>query len=99
MKHLSEIGRRKRFNQPACRDCKPLTRAVRCEDDKQNVALAIHFFCLRLQCRRERRDGGVAACFAVEFYDHRATPEAVCDDLRCTGRLAPKNALMPEQTE
>ena len=41
----------------------------------------------------------VAARFAIEFYDNRAAPEAVRDDLRCTGRLPPKNALVAEQTE
>jgi hypothetical protein len=32
-------------------------------------------------------------------YDNQATAEAACDDLRCTRRLAPKNALIAKKTE
>ena len=52
-----------------------------------------------MQCCCKRFDSRTAACFAIEFYDNRATAEAVRDDLRCTGRLTPKNTLMAEQTE
>src|SRR5215467_10111355 len=80
-------------------DRKPIAGAVRRKDQKQNVALAIHLFCLRLQCCSKRFDSRVAARFCVGSYNHRVTPEPICDDLRCTGCLAPKNAFIAKQTE
>jgi hypothetical protein len=44
--------------------------AVRRKDEKQNVALAIHRFCRRLQCCCKRFDSRIAA-FSIEFYDNR----------------------------
>jgi hypothetical protein len=37
--------------------------------------------------------------FFIVFYDHRVTPEPIRDDLRCTGGLTPKNALIAKQTK
>jgi hypothetical protein len=50
----------------------------------------MQFFCRRLQCCCKRFDSRTAARFGIESYD-RGTPEAARNDLRCTGRLAPKN--------
>ena len=72
---------------------------MRRKDQKQNVALTIHLFCLRLQCCCKRFDRRGAARLGIGFYDHRVTPEPIRDDLRCTGGLAPKDAFIPEQTE
>jgi hypothetical protein len=54
-------------------------------------------FCRGLQCCCKRFDSRTAACFCIEFYDNRATAEAARDDLRCTGRLAPKNVLIAKR--
>jgi len=40
-----------------------------------------------------------AAGLGIVFYNHRVTPEPIRDDLRCTGGLTPKNALIAKQTK
>jgi hypothetical protein len=44
-------------------------------------------------------DRRAAARPGVVFYDHRVATEAIRHDLRCSGGLMPKNALIAEQTE
>ena len=100
LEHLGEFGWLERFSQPPPRgDGEAVGRAVRSENDKQNVALAIHLFCLCLQCCCKRFDGRTTACLGIESHDHRAAPESARHDLCRTGRLAAENALIAEQTE
>src|SRR4029079_6229154 len=54
--HLGEIGWLEGFGWPSCHDGKAIAGAVRRKNQKQNVALAIHLFCLRLQCCCKRLD-------------------------------------------
>src|SRR5580704_6934482 len=72
---------------------------VRRKDEKQNVALAIHLLCRGLQCCCKPFDSRTAACFGIESYDNWVTPETAPDDMRSAGCLAPKNALIAEETE
>src|SRR5262249_5794207 len=97
--HLGEIGWLERFGQPTCYDSKAVARAVRGKDQKQNVAVAIHLFCFRLQCCCKRLGRRAAARLGVESYDHWVTPEPIRNNLSCTGGLAPENTLIAEQTE
>jgi hypothetical protein len=43
--------------------------------------------------------GATVEALATTLQAHRVTPEPIGDDLRCTVGLAPKYALIAEQTE
>jgi hypothetical protein len=98
VEHLGESGWPQRFSSPPRRDGKTVRRTVGREDEKKNVGIAIHLFCLGLQCCCKRFDGRTAACLGIESYDNWAMPESAFYDLRCGGRLPPK-ALVAEQPE
>jgi hypothetical protein len=96
LEHIGEIGGLESFRQPSGVDSEAVAGSVRGKDEEQNVAVAVHPFCLRLQCCGERFDGGIAASLRVEAYDHRIGFEAARDDFRCAGRLSAENALTAE---
>src|SRR6476646_1069409 len=95
--HLRKIGWLESFDQPSCDDGKAIAGAVRRKDQKHNVALAIHPFCLRLQCCCKRLDSRAAARLGIVSYDHWVTPEPIGDDLRCTGGLTRKTPSSPNR--
>ena len=70
VEHLGESGWPQRFSSPPRRDGKTVRRAVGREDEKKNVGIAIHLFCLGLQCCCKRFDGRTAACLGIESYDN-----------------------------
>src|SRR5262245_24739922 len=99
LEHLGETGRIERFRPPSRGDSEAIAGAMRGQNAKQNVALAVHLLCFRLQCRCKRFDSRTAASLGIEPNDNRVTSESARHDLRRTGRLAPKNTLTAEQTE
>ena len=66
IEHITESGWFKDFTSPSRCDSKTVGRAVRRKDKKQNVTLAIHLFCLCIQCCCERFDRRTAALFCIK---------------------------------
>src|SRR5215472_5503493 len=100
LEHLGELGWLERFSQsPPRGDGEAVGRAMRREDDEQNVALAVHLFCFALQRCRKRVDGRIPARLGIEFYDGRASSKSARHDLCRASRLAAKNTLIAIQSE
>ena len=97
--HLGEIGWLERLHHLPCGDSEAVPRAAGGKDEKQNVALPIHFFCLGLKRRSKRLDGRVPASLGIETYNNRVGSEPARNDLRGGGRLSAKHALRAEQSE
>jgi hypothetical protein len=96
IEHLTESGWLKDFSSPSRCDSKTVGGAVGRKDEKQNVTLTIHLFCLIIQCCCERFDSRTAALFCIESYNNRPMPESASYNLRCASRLASKNPLIAE---
>src|SRR2546423_12413157 len=99
LQHAAERYWREHLPVRACDDRKTISRAVRCEDQKENVVLAIQIFCRRFQGGVERFSRRPAALSGVVFDSDGIASEAVRDDLGRAGRLIPKNVLISEETE
>src|SRR5512132_2049513 len=86
LEHIGEIGGLESFRQPSGVDSEAVAGSVRGKDEEQNVAVAVHPFCLRLQCCSERFDGGIAASLRVESHNNRISSESARDDLCSASR-------------
>src|SRR5689334_23717563 len=97
--HVAETRWRERLCEPPRLDCKAVWRAMRGENQKENILLGIQALGYRLQRPGQSFDRCISAFLRIVLHVGWASLETTGYDLSCARRLGSEHVLIAEQAK